>query len=70
MLRGRRFYLAHVGDSRIYRLRGTRLELLSTDHVWEHPELDNVLSRAVGLDAHLSVDYADGGKTLTDTVFL
>jgi hypothetical protein len=29
--------------------------------VWEHPELKNVLSRAVGLDAaHLSVDYADG----------
>ncbi len=60
VLRGRRFYLAHVGDSRIYRLRGARLEQLSTDHVWEHPELDNVLSRAVGLDAHLSVDYADG----------
>jgi serine/threonine protein phosphatase PrpC len=60
VLRGRRFYLAHVGDSRIYRLRGGRLEQLSTDHVWEHPELDNVLSRAVGLDAHLSVDYADG----------
>ncbi len=60
VLRGRRFYLAHVGDSRIYRLRGARLELLSTDHVWAHPELDNVLSRAVGLDAHLSVDYADG----------
>jgi protein phosphatase len=60
VLRGRRYYLAHVGDSRIYRLRGGRLEQLSTDHVWEHPELKNVLSRAVGLDAHLSVDYADG----------
>jgi protein phosphatase len=60
VLRGRRYYLAHVGDSRIYRLRGGRLEQLSTDHVWEHPELKNVLSRAVGLDAHLSADYADG----------
>ncbi|MBS0346986.1 MAG: bifunctional protein-serine/threonine kinase/phosphatase [Proteobacteria bacterium] len=60
VLRGRRYYLAHVGDSRIYRLRAGKLEQLSTDHVWEHPELKNVLSRAVGLDAHLSVDYADG----------
>ena len=60
VLRGRRFYLAHVGDTRIYRLRAGTLEQLTTDHVWEHPELKNVLSRAVGLDAHLSVDYADG----------
>ncbi len=60
VLRGRRYYLAHVGDSRIYRLRAGKLDLLTTDHVWEHPELKNVLSRAVGLDAHLSVDYADG----------
>jgi len=60
VLRGRRYYTAHVGDTRIYRLRGGKLDLLTTDHVWEHPELKNVLSRAVGLDAHLSVDYADG----------
>lgn len=60
VLRGRRYYLAHVGDTRIYRLRTGKLEQLTTDHVWEHPELNNVLSRAVGLDAHLSVDYADG----------
>lgn len=60
VLRGRRYYLAHVGDTRIYRLRAGRLEQLTTDHVWEHPELKNVLSRAVGLDAHLSVDCADG----------
>jgi PPM family protein phosphatase len=26
--------LAHVGDSRIYRRRGNRLELLTTDHTW------------------------------------
>ena len=48
VLRGRRYYLAHVGDTRIYRLRAGKLEPLTTDHVWEHPELNNVLSRAVG----------------------
>lgn len=60
VLRGRRYYIAHVGDTRIYRLRGEQFEQLTTDHIWEHPELKNVLSRAMGLDAHLLVDYADG----------
>lgn len=70
VLRGRRYHLAHVGDSRIYRLRGATLERLTTDHIWEHPELDSVLSRAVGLDAHLSVDYADGELELGDVFAL
>ncbi len=70
VLRGRRFYLAHVGDTRIYRLRAGRLEQLTTDHLWEHPELKNVLSRAVGLDAHLQVDYADGDLEAGDVFAL
>ncbi|MBA3034591.1 MAG: bifunctional protein-serine/threonine kinase/phosphatase [Gammaproteobacteria bacterium] len=60
VLRGRRYVIAHVGDTRIYRLRNGELLQLTGDHVWEHPELKNVLSRAVGLDEKLSVDYADG----------
>lgn len=70
VLRGRRYHIAHIGDSRIYRLRGGALERLTTDHIWEHPELDSVLSRAVGLDAHLSVDYADGELELGDVFAL
>jgi serine/threonine protein phosphatase PrpC len=50
VLRGRRFYTAHIGDSRIYRLQEGRLARLTVDHTWEHPELNNVLSRAIGLD--------------------
>jgi serine/threonine protein phosphatase PrpC len=30
---------------------------LTSDHVWEHPELKNVLSRAVGLDRHFQLDF-------------
>src|SRR5574343_642278 len=60
VLRGSRYYVAHVGDSRIYRLRGDTLECLTTDHVWEHPELRNVLSRAIGLNPQLAVDYSEG----------
>lgn len=59
-LRGQRYVLAHVGDTRIYRLREQALERLTTDHVWDKPDLRHVLKRAVGLDAHLSVDYTEG----------
>ena len=60
VLRGRRYYLAHVGDTRIYRLRNNSLEQLTTDHVWDRPDMRHVLKRAVGLDQHLAVDYAAG----------
>jgi len=59
-LRGARYVTAHVGDSRIYLLRNSELRRLTTDHVWDHPELSNVLKRAVGLDDNLAVDYSDG----------
>ena len=60
VLRGRRWYSAHIGDSRIYLLRDGELRRQTSDHLWDHPELKNVLSRAVGLDAHLLLDYAEG----------
>jgi protein phosphatase len=56
--------LAHVGDSRAYRYRGRRLELLTRDHTWVQDEVDagrlhpdearghpysNVLSRVLGV---------------------
>ena len=66
VLRGRRYVLAHVGDTRIYRLRNGELTLLTSDHVWEHPELNNVLSRAVGLDGTLSIDFSDGELAVGD----
>ena len=60
VLRGKRYYLAHVGDTRIYLLRKGELTQLTTDHVWDRPDMRHVLKRAVGLDQHLAVDYADG----------
>jgi serine/threonine protein phosphatase PrpC len=60
VLRGRRYVSAHVGDSRLYLLRDGVCTQLTVDHVWEHPELKNVLSRAVGLDRHFQLDFADG----------
>lgn len=60
VLRGNRWYAAHVGDTRLYLFREGRLTRLTEDHVWEHPEMRHVLKRAVGLDAHLVLDHADG----------
>ena len=57
VLRGRR-YLAHAGDSHLP--AAGRAAGAAQHRPRGKPELKNVLSRAVGLDAHLSVDYADG----------
>jgi protein phosphatase len=70
VLRGRRYVIAHIGDTRIYRLRNGHLSLLTSDHVWKHPELNNVLSRAVGLDANLSIDFIDGKLEAGDLFLL
>ncbi len=60
ILRGNRYTIGHVGDTRVYRLRNHELSLLTLDHVWDRPDMRHVLKRAVGLDQHLMVDYADG----------
>ncbi len=59
VLRGRRFTLAHVGDCRAYRWRGGVLQRLTEDHVWQQAGMQHVLTRALGLDQHLVVDYRE-----------
>lgn len=70
VLRGPRYWIAHVGDSRIYRLRTQSLERLTNDHVWERPDLHHVLRRAVGLDQRLAVDYSEGELAAGDVFLL
>lgn len=50
-------HLFHVGDSRIYRLRQGELELLTRDHATRISSEQSYLSRAMGLDVKLDVDY-------------
>lgn len=69
-LRGARYVTAHAGDSRIYLLRDGELRRLTSDHVWDHPELSNVLKRAVGLDDNLQVDFSDGDLRIGDVFAL
>ncbi len=70
VLRGQRYYLAHVGDTRIYLLRDGVLKQLTTDHVWDRPDMRHVLKRAVGLDQHLAVDFGEGQLQIGDVFVL
>lgn len=50
-------HIFHVGDTRVYRLQNNFLEQLTTDHrVWVARD-KNYLSRALGMDSHLEIDY-------------
>lgn len=58
ILRGRSAHVVHVGDSRAYRLSGSRLTRLTEDHALKQPGLSHVLYRAMGIEPHLRLDYA------------
>ncbi len=50
-------YLFHVGDTRIYRLRNGELEQMTTDHRVSMGSDKTYLSRAMGVDSHLDIDF-------------
>ncbi len=76
--------IAHVGDSRGYRLRHGHLELMTQDHTWvneqvvagylseeqakSHP-LKNVVTRALGGENEIVVDVVET-EALADDIFL
>ncbi|MFZ2652644.1 MAG: bifunctional protein-serine/threonine kinase/phosphatase, partial [Burkholderiaceae bacterium] len=60
VLRGHTWTLAHVGDSRAYLLRAGQCRLLTQDHVLEHADFRSQLTRALGSDDAIRVDYLQG----------
>ena len=70
VLRGNCYYFSHVGDTRLYLLRGGALTRLTTDHVWDRPEMQHVLTRAVGLDTRLAIDHGMGELRERDVLLL
>ncbi len=50
-------HLLHVGDTRIYRFRGKDLECLTRDHRVVISKEKQYLSRAMGIDVDLQIDY-------------
>lgn len=63
-------HLFHVGDTRIYRLHGGGLEPLTHDHrLWVSQE-ESYLSRALGADALVEIDYRTLPLQVGDTFLL
>jgi serine/threonine protein phosphatase PrpC len=57
VLKGATAHIFHVGDTRIYRVAGDSLEQLTEDHrVWVSGE-QSYLSRAVGFNPQIEIDY-------------
>lgn len=50
-------HLFHIGDTRIYRMRKGKLECLTRDHRVYVSEDKNYLSRAMGIDLKMDIDY-------------
>ncbi|MCK6265449.1 bifunctional protein-serine/threonine kinase/phosphatase [Vibrio sp. ZSDE26] len=50
-------HLFHIGDSRIYRLRDGKLRMLTRDHQRTNFGKGSYLTRALGIDNQLEVDY-------------
>ena len=63
-------YLFHVGDSRIYRLRGKDLEQLTTDHRLRVSADISYLARALGIGPHLEIDHLSLGIEQDDIFIL
>jgi len=59
ILRGRRAYGVHIGDSRLYRYSEDGLSQLTTDHNPDLPTQKNVLTRAVGLSEGERADFIE-----------
>ncbi|MFZ5722553.1 MAG: protein kinase domain-containing protein [Pseudomonadota bacterium] len=55
---GRQLHVFHVGDSRLYRLRAGRLDRITRDHRVLLDDGKPVLSRALGLDHSIDIDYS------------
>jgi serine/threonine protein phosphatase PrpC len=80
-----RFTVAHVGDSRLYRLRDSELEQITRDHSLMQELIDrgfytpeqarnslnkNLVTRAVGIDSHVQIDMQEDIARIDDIYLL
>lgn len=51
-------HIFHIGDSRIYRIHGDQIELITRDHNMSLTRSAAVLTASLGMDSRLAVDYS------------
>ena len=57
IMRSHTAHIFHIGDTRIYRLRDNAIEQLTEDHRRYVSQEKSYLSRALGIEKELSIDY-------------
>ncbi len=70
VLRGHSLTVAHVGDSRAWLLRGGELSQLTQDHVRASLDMLGNITRALGLDEHVQVDFGQHELEVGDVIVL
>jgi serine/threonine protein kinase len=70
IIKSQQAYIFHVGDTRIYRLRGKSFEQLTHDHSTLVNKDTVYLSRAMGMDSRLEVDFSQLDVEEGDIFFL
>jgi serine/threonine protein kinase len=63
-------HILHVGDSRIYRVHNNALEQLTKDHRLWISEDKSYLSRGLGIEEHLDIDYQSFKVAVGDVFML
>jgi len=70
VIKGRRLHVFHVGDTRLWRLRDGVLSQLTRDHKPEGAEHTNYITRAVGREEAIRIDYMAYDVTPHDRLLL
>jgi len=73
VLRGHAYTLAHVGDTRAWLVRDGADEpcvQLTQDHCFDHPDQRSRLTRAIGLDDRVRIDFLQGELHIGDVFVL
>lgn len=70
VLKGRRGYIFHIGDSRIWRVAGNALECLTVDHRLKISDTETYLARALGLAPSVEIDFRDFLLAVGDILIL